>query len=138
MTTQSLTVNLPVPLYERLAERAKQTHRTIEDELLEVVAVAVSADGTLPEDLEAATAPLSVLDDEALWRAARSRLPATAVARIQALHDKRDVEGLTASEQEALAALLHQYDRYMLVRARAAQLLHERGHDVSSLTMTVS
>ena len=137
MTEQSLTVSLPAALYERLAERAKQAHRTVEDELLEVVAMAVSADGALPEDFEAAIAPLSLLDDEALWRAARLRLPAAAVARMQALHDKRDVEGLTSSEQEALAALLHQYDRYMLVRARAAQLLHERGHDVSGLIMTV-
>lgn len=55
------------------------------------------------------------------------------VERMQALHDKRDVEGLTAAEQEILATLLRQYERYMLVRARAAELLQEHGHDVSSL-----
>ncbi len=137
MAGQSVTVHVPAPLYARLVERARQAHRSVEDELIEVVAAGVSADGVLPDDLEAAIAPLAVLDDEALWRAARSRLPATAVARLQALHDKRDVEGLTSSEQETLAALLRQYDRSMLVRARAAQLLHERGHDVSGLIQPV-
>jgi hypothetical protein len=133
MVAQSVTLNLPAPLYERLVERAKQAHRSVEDELMEVVATAVPDDDGLPEDLAAAIAPLPLLDDAELWRAARSHLPADAVTRMQALHDKRDVEGLTSVEQETLETLVQRYERSMLVRARAAELLHARGHDVASL-----
>ena len=135
MGAQSVTLNIPGSLYERVAERARQAHRSVEEELLEVVATAVPAGDGLPEDLQAAIAPLPLLDDEALWRAARSHLPAEAAARMEALHDKRQAEGLTNAVQEALATLVRQYERYMLVRARAAALLHERGYDVSSLVV---
>jgi hypothetical protein len=73
------------------------------------------------------------LDDEALWRAARTRLPADAVEELERLHLKRQRQGLTASEDEQVAALVRQYERVMLVRAQAAALLKERGHDVSVL-----
>jgi plasmid stability protein len=130
--TQLITLHLPGSLYQRLTECARQAHRSVEDELMEIVATAVR-DDDLPADLSSTLASLPFLDDQALWRAARSRLPVQAVARMQALHDKRDVEGLTAAEQESLAMLPRQNDRSMLVRARAAELLHQRGHDVSSL-----
>lgn len=133
MAAQSVTLNLPRALYERLAERARQAQRSVEDEVIEVVATAVPAGDGLPEDLAAAIAPLPLLDDEALWRAARGHLPREAAAHMEALHEKRQSEGLTTAEQELLAMLVRQYERYMLVRARAAALLHERGHDVSSL-----
>src|SRR6187402_876938 len=93
MATQTVTLNLPAPLYERLTQRARQAHRSVEDELLEVVATAVPASDTLPDDLTAAIAPLPLLDDEALWRAARSHLPAEDVSQMEAFHDKRDASG---------------------------------------------
>jgi Arc-like DNA binding domain len=43
MAVQAVTLHLPSPLYERLKERAEQTHRSVEAELLEVVAAAVPA-----------------------------------------------------------------------------------------------
>jgi len=48
------------------------------------------------------------------------------------LHLKRQREGLTATEAAEAAGLTRQYERVMLVRARAAALLRERGHDVTS------
>lgn len=41
MTIQPVTSNLPAHLYNRLKRRAEQAHRTVEAELLEVVASAV-------------------------------------------------------------------------------------------------
>jgi hypothetical protein len=69
------------------------------------------------------------LDDAALWQAATSRLADDVASELQALHDKRDCVGLTANEVQQLAALLRRYKRHMLVRAQAAALLRERGHD---------
>jgi hypothetical protein len=87
----------------------------------------------LPPDLERELALLSSLDDEALWLAARSRLSDDDAARSEILHWKRGREGLTEAEAEAVGDLARVYDRLMLVRAQAAVLLKQRGHDISSL-----
>ena len=133
MTIQPVTLNLPSHLYNRLKRRAEQAHRTVEAELLEVVASAVPVADELPADLNEAISPLGLLNDEALWRAARSYLPAEAAAQMENLHLKRQREGLTGAEAQTLAGLVRQYERAMLVRAQAAALLKQRGHNVSEL-----
>jgi plasmid stability protein len=133
VTTQSVTIRLPDPIYQQLKHRADRTRRSIEDELLDVVTAAVPVANELPEDLVAAILPLAALDDEALWRAARDRISTDAAERLEALGQKRQREGLTETEAQEAAALVRQYERAMLVRAHAAALLKQRGHDVSSL-----
>lgn len=71
------------------------------------------------------------LDDESLWQVARSRLPDDVSARLEALHLKRQAEALSETERQEISRLLRQYDRTMLLRARAAVLLKQRGYDVS-------
>ena len=133
MTLQTMTLNLPRPLYNRLKQRAEQTRRTVEAELLEAAAVGMRAEEELPADLAQVVASLHFLDDAALWRAARSHLPSEAAAELEALHLKRQSAGLTSSEVQTLAGLMHQYERSMLVRAEAAFLLKQRGYDLSIL-----
>jgi plasmid stability protein len=133
MTLQTVTLNVPDVLYTRLKQRAEQANRTVEAELLEVLATAVPAADELPADLQEAISPLALLDDESLWRAARSRLAAEVAAELENLHLKQQRESLTETEAETLAGLVRQYERAMLVRAQAAALLKQRGHDVSSL-----
>jgi len=87
----------------------------------------------LPADLAEAISPLSLLDDESLWRAARTRLPAESATQLESLHLKRQREGLTEAETQTLSGLVRQYERTMLVRAQAVALLKQRGHDVSHL-----
>lgn len=133
MATQRVTLNLPEPLYQRLKRRAEQAQRAVEDELLDVVAAAVPVGDDLPAELTEALSPLALLDDEALWRAARTRLSADAAQALEELHLKRQREGLSASEADEAAALLRHHERVMLVRAQAAALLKQRGHDISVL-----
>ncbi len=133
MTTQTVTLNLPEPLYQRLRERAMEMRRSVEDEALETLVAAVPVATDLPLDLAEAISPLAVLDDAALWQAARSRFPADAAQQLEDLHLKRQREGLTEDETQVVAALVRQYERSMLVRAQAAALLKQRGHDVSNL-----
>jgi hypothetical protein len=87
----------------------------------------------VPADLAEAIAPLSLLDDESLWRAARSALAPEKVALLEELHDKRRREGLTEAEAQTVAGLLKEYERAMLMRAEAAAILKQRGHDISQL-----
>lgn len=137
MTTQTVTLNLPEPLYQRLRERAMEMQRSVEDEALEALVAAVPVATDLPLDLTEAISPLTVLDDAALWQAARSRFPPEAAQQLEDLHLKRQREGLTEDETQVATALVRQYERSMLVRAQAAALLKQRGHDVSSLLNTV-
>jgi len=133
MAIQPVTLNLPRALYNRLKHRAEQANRTVEAELLEVVATAVPVADELPTDLAEAISPLALLDDEALWRAARNHLPAEVAAQLEELHLKRQREGLTEAETQTLAGLVRQYERVMLIRAQAAMLLKQRGYEVSEL-----
>jgi hypothetical protein len=133
VAAQAVTVNLPGPLYERLARRASRTHRTIEAELVDAVATLSEEPDELPADMAETIAALHLLSDEELWRAARQRLAAEKSAEIEELHHKRQRGGLSASELEALATLMKEYTRIMLVRSRSAALLKQRGHDVSEL-----
>lgn len=133
MTTQTVTLELPEALYEQIKAHAARTQRTVEAELLDIVVGAVPAVTDLPDDLAYAISQLSVLDDEALWRAARSHLSATAARKLERLNRKQQSEGLTDTERQTQATLLRQYERALLVRAQAASLLKQRGHDVSDL-----
>ena len=133
MASQVVTLHVPDTLFSHIQKRAEQTKRTVEAEVLDVLAAAVPPGEELPPDLAEAVSPLSLLDDEALWLVARSRLAEEAAAHLEELHLKRQREGLTEAEALTLAGLVRQYERAMLVRAQAAALLRQRGHDVSEL-----
>lgn len=130
---QSVTLNLPAALYARLRRMADEAHRSVEDELLDVVAAAIPEADDLPADLAEAVSQLAVLDDAALLHAATVAMPADAVDELERLHLKRQCEGLTDAEAQAAAVLTRTYERTMLVRAEAAALLAERGCDVSGI-----
>jgi plasmid stability protein len=133
MPTQHLSLNVPGPIYEHLKQRAEQAQRSVEEESLEVLATVVPADTGLPAVLREAIESLSLLDDAALWRAARSRLPDDVIDELESLQLKLQREGLTDTESGQLSQLVYQYERQMLVRAQAAALLKQRGHNVSEL-----
>jgi plasmid stability protein len=133
---QTMTLHMPDALYDRFKQRAAHARRSVEEELLDVLAAAVPVTRELPAGIADALSPLALLallDDEALWRAARSPLAVESAVELEALRLKRQREGLTDSEAETAAALVRHYERAMLVRAQAAALLKERGYDVAEL-----
>jgi plasmid stability protein len=134
MAAQAVTVNLPEPLYQRLARRAIRMHRSVEAEIVEAVNTSLPEEpAELPADMAESVAALHLLGDDDLWRAARQRLDAEKAAEIESLHLKRQRDGLSVSETQSLATLMQEYTRIMLVRARSAALLKQRGHDVAEL-----
>jgi predicted transcriptional regulator len=136
MTTQTVTVRLPGPLYVRLQHLAEQARRTVEAEIVEMVAAAVPVGDELPPDLEARIAQLATMGDDDLRVMARTHFPATNARALAALNSKQQREGLTDQEVAAQTELVRQYESAMLLRARAAALLKQRGHDVSGLLAT--
>ncbi len=63
MAAHAVTVNLPMPLNERLARRATSTHHTVEAELVDTVATVLEEPGALSADMAEAMAALHLLED---------------------------------------------------------------------------
>ena len=124
---QTLTVNLPSDLYVHIKKRAENAHRSMEDEAIELLAT------TVPSESDQSLLSLELLDNVAVERAARSRLPNELSAELESLHLKQQREGLTDAEAARCAELIGAYERSILVRAQAAALLKKRGVDVSNL-----
>ncbi len=132
MSSQMLTLNVPSPLYGQLKQCADASARSIEEELLDLLTSAL-ADHTLPRDVAETVASLSSLDDSQLWQAARSRLTEEALHELEALHLKRQREGLLSHERQRAEELERLFERVVLLRSQAAVVLRQRGHDVTSL-----
>jgi tRNA(Met) C34 N-acetyltransferase TmcA len=133
MNSQQVTITLPETLYERVKRRSQQTQRSVADELTAVVAASLPEEESLPPDIEQELSELDLFTTEELWRAARMTAPVGKTERMQVLVEKQQLEGLTDSEKQEAALLSHFFNRVMLIRAKAAVLLKERGHDVDQL-----
>src|SRR5262245_19381030 len=73
MNTQDVTLPLPETLYLRLKQTAQATQQSLTDVLLHAVQVGSPPSWEdAPVAFQAALAALDRLDDEALWRTARS------------------------------------------------------------------
>ncbi|MFM9963833.1 MAG: hypothetical protein ACKV2Q_21745 [Planctomycetaceae bacterium] len=83
--------------------------------------------------LEELLQPLELMTDDDLWNAARSRLTRHLLHELEKLHQRRQREGITKAERERASHLTAQFERCLVIRARAIELLYARGHDVSQL-----
>jgi len=133
MSAHAITLHLPETLYQRFRQRAQWSHRSLETEILDAVASAASAEGELSPELIEAIAALEGLADDDLWRLARKTMSRESSQELEALHFKQGNEGLSQDEDAARAKLIQEYERTMLIRAQAARLLKDRGHDISRL-----
>jgi len=133
MPAHAITLHLPETLYERFRQRAEWTHRSLETELLDAVASAASGEGELSPALMETVEALNGLADEELWRLARVAMPPEASQELESLHLKQRDEGLSQVDEATRVKLIHDYERIMLIRAQAAKLLKDRGHDISGL-----
>ncbi len=149
MTT--FTIDLPEPLTEDLqasgiSEQQLQTlitkfiqnylhqyHLTTQNTGVPKEVAAEQLNAPLPEVFAADLAQLDYLADDDLWLAAQIQLPQTDAEQMQGLLDRQQLEGLNSDEQKLAQQLSHRYNRTMLIRAKAAVLLKERGYDISGL-----
>lgn len=129
----SLSVQVPERLLQTVKRRASARRRSLDKEVAQLIASglqqAVGSSETLVELLE----PLALMSDDDLWNAARSRLPRRLSTELEKLHQQRQRDGLTNAERDRAKLLTEQFERCLVIRARAIELLHTRGHDVSRL-----
>lgn len=133
MTLQAVTVKLPQRIYQQVQRQAQEKHHSIEEELIAVVSAALPE---LPEDETAELEQLSLLTDQELWQVAHTTLQPVEINRMETLSAKQKRKGLTKAEQQEVDLLLERRDWVMLLRAKSAVFLQERGYDISTLLQT--
>jgi hypothetical protein len=129
----SLSVRVSRRLLQALKCRATSQRKSLEKEVLELIATGLKNADTGSGELEEFLQPLEMMADDDLWNAARSRLPRSLSSEFEKLHHKRQRDGVTKAERERARLLTEQFERCLVIRARAIELLHARGHDVSRL-----
>lgn len=72
---QSVVIDLPEDIYSKYKQRAEQMQRTVEAEIIEVIAKATPAKDELSTELEGLVTQLAFLEDKALTRIAQSKFP---------------------------------------------------------------
>ena len=129
---QTVSVELPEPIFRRLRRIAEATHRSVEDVLATTVDAALPQTPGVPAEVADELAALAVFSDAALWTAAETTLAPEQQHRLNELTEDGETRGLTETEEAELTRLIDAYDRAVLRRAKALSLLTQRGYNVSS------
>lgn len=139
MTVQTITLDLPQDIYQRLQRMAEATHQPVEEVMFQTIRgnLPPSVDD-LPSELRDKLASLHNLSDKALWAIAKESLPPDQWRRHEHLLRKNQAGTLTNAEREELARLRAATDRFVFRRSYALALLKWRGYTlpISSKNLT--
>jgi hypothetical protein len=131
MQTETVTLQIPETLYQRLVNTARATQRSLEEIILHALQVgSPPAWDDIPEEFQADIAALDKLDDNTLWQIFHSRKTAANMERYNTLLEGNQNNTLSEAERLELMALRHEADLFMLRKAQASVLLRWRGHRV--------
>ena len=130
---QTVTLQLPEQLHQRLINTAQATGRPLEAVILHAIAVGSPPScNDVPEEYQPELAVLDRLEDSVLWQIARSQKSPADMERYDELLDQNREGPLSESEQLELLQLRQESERFMLRKAHAASILKWRGHQVSA------
>ena len=130
MALQTVTLNMPESVYQRAKQAADVLKRPVEDVIVDTLASTLPSLDDVPTEMVGELAAMAHLSDEALRGLVNNVMPEE---RQELLHDLLDEQGrgeLDESGQRELAALMAEYGRHMLRRAKAVALLIARGRPV--------
>lgn len=136
MNAPSITLTLPLDLYDRAQRIAEASAQPIESVLLRQIEQALNdplAD-LLPEEQDELHA-LTYLSDDALWTIAREKMPLERQAQMQLLMDKNNFGTISEEERIQLNQLVEQGQKLMLRKGQAGVLLTQRGYKVTPQEM---
>jgi hypothetical protein len=133
MAVQIVTLNIPESLYQRAKQAADVLKRPVEDVIVDTLASTLPLLDDVPVEMVSELAAMIHLSDEALQGLANNVM---LEEHQELLHDLLDKQGrgeLDEPDQSELAALMAEYGRHMLRRAKAVALLIARGRPVPTL-----
>ena len=132
--TETVVLQIPEALYQRLAIAAGATQRSLEDVILQALQIGSPPTWKdVPEEFQTDLASLDRLDDNSLWQIANSKKTSLEMERYDFLLSKQQNTELTASEKLELEQFRTDSDRFMLRKSQAAAILKWRGHNVARL-----
>lgn len=130
MAIETVTLELDEPLYRAARRFAEITGQPFDDVLRTSIAHALPPLDDVPAEQVNDLAALALLDDGALWRAARAELEATQQAELGDLLRRQDGGELDSPGLTRLHELLETYGRATVRKAHAYLLLARRGYRV--------
>jgi hypothetical protein len=129
MTLQTINIQLPDTIYQRLQRMADAINKPLEEVVFQTI------QGNLPPSLDdlspglrTLVAEMQRLGDEELWAIAHNPLPPQQWRRHQHLLHKTEAETLSSAEQRELEELRAVTDQFVTRRSYALALLKWRGH----------
>jgi hypothetical protein len=135
MTTQTINIELPEDIYQRLAGMAAVTQRPLQEVIFQTIRGNLPPTlGDLPPEQHALVADLQPLADDMLWAIAREPLPARQWRRHQHLLHKAETAALTGAEQTELTALREVTDQFVTRQSYALALLKWRGYIIPAVS----
>jgi hypothetical protein len=131
MSAETVTLQIPEILYQRLVNTAHATQRPLEEVMLHALQVgSPPAWDDVPEEFQAEIAVLDKVNDNNLWHIVHSRKTADEMERYNILLEGNSSGTLTEAERLELISLRHEADLFMLRKAHAGVLLRWRGYSV--------
>ncbi len=131
VNAHTITLHLSNDIYLRIQRTAQVLKQPLETLLVNTVRTALPLAADLPAESVTDLTELSLLNDAGLWQKANATLTAEQQSQLTGYLEKQEKQPLTQAEQQAVASLLDEYDRIVLLRSQAAVLLKQRGYDVS-------
>lgn len=129
MTLQTINIQLPDTIYQRLQRMADAMNQPLEEVVFQTIRgnLPPSLDDLSP-DLRGVVANMQLLSDEELWDIAKIALPPQQWRRHQRLLHKAENGTLSVAEQKELERLRTVTDQFVIGRSYALALLKWRGH----------
>jgi hypothetical protein len=135
MSEQTIAIQMPQPLYQRLQHLSEITHRPLESLVLQALDANVPPLlEDMPEAIRQDLARVEKLDDEALHQLAQSVWNTEQSTHYSELLEKERAGTITQHEKASLEALYQAANSHMLRKAYANALLKWRGHRLPTLT----
>lgn len=126
MSQQTVSLDLPEELYERVNRVAQDTNRPVERVLLESLDLLFGDSADVMESLDS-------YSDEQLWAVVYRQFAWPYDTRLRELTAQSKERQLTDDEGTELEKLVRLWDQYVLHRTQALVLLKQRGYDLDKL-----
>lgn len=127
----SVAIELPLPTYQQLAAAAQRRHRPIPEYVQQLLAQDEAVVPPLPATLVEELAAFDQLSSNVLWILAQRVLSEKQRIELADLNDKaQQSTGLTITEEHRQAELIALYEKNIVRRTKALELLRQRGEDV--------
>ena len=134
MTVQTVAIQMPQPLYRRIERLARLARRPLENIVVQTLDSNVpTLPDDLPEKMRRDLLALEGLNNDTLWRVARSTFSPEQGKQISLLLEKNRLGTIIEPERATLAQLRREADQLMLREAYAYVLLKWRGYRLPTL-----